>query len=312
MAPVNLTAMAFIALGSGYFYNLEIGHQGKVMRRSIRSGAVVILALVALSACGGQEPEATESAATNIARVTEVAQALAQSETDTPRPSPTVIPSTATPEPTFTLTATPLPPLIQVSENTNCRSGPDPNFAFLGVLSVGQEAEVVARADESDYWYIVNPDNQDEFCWLWGEYATVEGDASSLPVLTPEPTPTPYIGFDLWFHGFEPCGGSQTAIFAIRNAGAVRIWSGYVAAYAMNPEDDLYGPAKERHPFADRPLPACPPGHGNELYPGEVRYIHIPLSNVPHGRDAYAEITLCSADHAGGDCVTKIGYFYIP
>jgi hypothetical protein len=289
------------------------------MKFSPKLIAIIVLGMIALPACGSSEAETfvTQTASARAATVDAVNTELAiRTEQAEIQPSATLAPtSTQTPEPGPSATAspTPLPPRVRVSENTNCRSGPDSSFQFLGVLSVDEEAVVLAKSDLPDYWLITNPDTEGgENCWLWGAFATIEGDTSNLPIITPEPTPTPYVGFDIWFHGFEPCGGSQTAIFAIRNAGAVRIWSGWVAVYAMDPLDDLYGPAKERHPFADRPLPACPPGHGNELYPGEIRYIHTPLSNVPHDRDAYAEVTLCTADHGGGDCVTKIGYFYIP
>ena len=300
-------------------YVSKLNVQVEAMRNSDRWNVVYVVTVLALSACSRSDSDLAPTG-TTVETDPTAAVLRTQSYLDAEQaellPTETLEPIAAhTSEPTPTSTATPthLPPSVRVSENTNCRSGPDGSFAFLGVLSVGQEAEVLAKSEVLDYWLITNPDGEaGENCWLWGAFATIEGDTRSLPVITPEPTPTPYVGFDVWFHGFEPCSGSQTAIFAIRNAGAVRIWSGWVAVYAMDPLDDLYGPAKERHPFADSPLPACPPGHGNELYPGEVRYIHVPLSNVPHGRNAYAEITLCSADHGGGDCVTKIGYFYIP
>jgi hypothetical protein len=293
--------------------------QVEAMKNSSRWHVVFALTALALSACSRSGSVLAPTAMTSETDPT-AAVLKTQSHLETEQaeilPTETLEPTaTDRPEhtPTYAATPTPLPPKVRVSENTNCRSGPDSSFAFLGVLSVGQEAEVLAKSEVPDYWLITNPGGEGgEKCWLWGAFATIEGDTGDLPVINPEPTPTPNVGFDVWFHGFEPCSGSQTAIFAIRNAGAVRLWSGWVAAYAMDPLDDLYGPAKERHPFADSPLPACPPGHGNELYPGEVRYIHAPLSNVPHGRNAYTEITLCSADHGGGDCVTKIGYFYIP
>ena len=41
-----------------------------------------------------------------------------------------------------------------------------------------------------NYWIVNNPDRPGE-CWLWGQYASVSGDTSSLPVRTPPPTPTP-------------------------------------------------------------------------------------------------------------------------
>lgn len=289
------------------------------MKPSPKIIPVLALGLVALTACSSSEAAdfvmqtATAQSATVAAVNTKLALQTEQAETQaTATPLPTF---TETPAPSLTFTASPTsaPPRIRVSENTNCRSGPDSSFEFLGVLAVGEQAEVLAKSEVPDYWLITNPDNDAaENCWLWGAYATIEGETQALPVITPEPSPTPYVGFDIWFHGFAPCGGSQTAIFAIRNAGAVRLWSGWVGVYTIENSDNLYGPVKERHPFADRPDPACPPGHGNELYPGEVRYIHTPLSSIPHGSDAYAEVTLCSADHGGGDCVTKLGYFYVP
>jgi hypothetical protein len=288
------------------------------MRLSKPTAITFMLVMLSLAACDGSDVEVPVTATTEREATISAARMTLEvrgTEMAASQPTETSIPEfTATSEPSLTPThtQTAAPPAIQVSVNTNCRSGPDPSFEFLGVLAVGEQSEVVARSEIPNYWYIVNPDKPDEYCWLWGEYATIDADTSSLPVVTPEATPTPYVGFDIWFHGFEPCGGSLTAIFAIKNAGATRIWSGWVAVYAMDPLDDLYGPAKERHPFADSPLPACPPGHGNELYPGEIRYIHAPLSSFPGGRDGYAEVTLCSADHGGGDCVTKIGYFYIP
>lgn len=288
------------------------------MRWNLKTLMFLSMAALSLCACGQASVDvtATESAdSTGTASALQATLSGVETQIAASHPTQTIPPTaTQTPAPSVTPapTVTTSPAHISVSENTNCRSGPASTFEFLGVLSVGEQTEIVARSEIPDYWYVVNPDDPTSFCWLWGEYAVVDGEVDNLPVLTPQPTPTPYVGFDVWFHGFEPCGGSQTAIFAIRNAGATRLWSGYVGVYSLDPLDDLYGPVKERHPFADSPVPACPPGHGNELYPGEVRYIHAPLSNVPHGKNAYAEITLCNADHAGGDCVTKIGYFYIP
>lgn len=280
--------------------------------------SIAIFGLLGFSGCSSatedtsEAREMTETAVVVAALGTEIAEAIAQDILPELSPSPTTLLPTETMEPTIAPTAKAQSAVIRVSVNTNCRSGPDRSYDFLGVLSVGEVAEIRAKSSVDSYWYIVNPDDPEGFCWLWDEYATIEGDANGLPLITPEPTPTPYVGFDVWFHGFEPCAGSQTAIFAIQNGGAVRLWSGWVGVFSTDPLDSLYGPTKERHPFADRPLPACPPGHGNELYPGEVRYIHTPLNALPNDSNAYAEITLCSADHGGGDCVTKIGYFYIP
>ncbi|MDF1501151.1 MAG: SH3 domain-containing protein [Anaerolineales bacterium] len=285
------------------------------MRQSIRVAAAVVLISLALTACGQSDPvppaTVSDSAGAEQTDSVEMAGEVAEESvepTETRSPTSTASPL---PSPTITSTSTPVPPRISVSVNTNCRSGPGTNFAFLGVLGVGEQAEIAGRSEVPGYWYIVNPDDDQGYCWLWGEFAETDGDTASLPVYTPEPTPTPQVGFDVWFHGIANCSYGDVAIFAIRNAGAQRLWSGYVTVYEVGTGERLYGPARERHPFAESD-PACPPGHGNELYPGEVLYIHTPLDPSPPGSSGYAEITLCSADHQGGDCVTKIGYFYIP
>lgn len=80
-------------------------------------------------------------------------------------------------------------PVVSVSMNTNCRTGPNVVFDLLGILSVGKEAEVVARSADGSYWVIRNPSGSGT-CWLWGYYATVDGPLANLPVWDPPPTPT--------------------------------------------------------------------------------------------------------------------------
>jgi len=55
---------------------------------------------------------------------------------------------------------------------------------------VGEQAEVVGRSTDGEYWIIKNPDRAGE-CWLWGYYASVVGSTAGLPIYTPPPTPTP-------------------------------------------------------------------------------------------------------------------------
>lgn len=103
--------------------------------------------------------------------------------TDTPD-SPIVV--TDTPEHTPTSGVA----MVSVSRNINCRSGPGTEYAILGVLMMGVQAEVVGIFPEWDYWIIKNPDKPG-VCWLWGQYATVVGETAGLPLYTPPPTPTP-------------------------------------------------------------------------------------------------------------------------
>jgi len=262
-----------------------------------------VMVIPFLAACAGDSPapSATPTAqeAAPTATATELPPTTAASPTAT---------STATPQPTATPT---LAPRISVSENTNCRQGPATNYLFEGVLEVGETAAVIGRNESSDYWYIDNPQKPGEGCWLWGEYAQVEGDAGILPVFTPQPSPTPAVGFEVSVKSFESCGSTFYVVFGVKNTGGERIWSGYVRVEDLDTHEILYN-AAERHPFADLVQPVCPPGHGNELWPGETRYVHAPLSPVIHGSNALGTITLCTADWEGGTCVTQYSYFQLP
>jgi hypothetical protein len=108
-------------------------------------------------------------------------------------PQPTATEVVATPviaTPTESFTPTPSVPMVMVSVDTNCRSGPGQQYDIIGALMVGEQAEVVGAAMGGGYWIIPNPDRAGE-CWLWANYATVVGQTEGLPKYTPPPTPTP-------------------------------------------------------------------------------------------------------------------------
>ena len=79
---------------------------------------------------------------------------------------------------------------LQVSMNTNCRTGPGKAYEILTILRIGKKAEVLGRNADKTYWVIQNPSGSSS-CWVWGKYASVSGEISSVPVLNPPPTPTP-------------------------------------------------------------------------------------------------------------------------
>lgn len=109
--------------------------------------------------------------------------------------APTVtqtIQPTITLTPTFTLTPTESKPMVSVSVDTNCRTGPGKIYDWIGALLVGEVAEVVGKTADGQYWVIKNPDKAGE-CWLWSNYASVTGPTANLVEYTPPPTPTPVI-----------------------------------------------------------------------------------------------------------------------
>ncbi len=97
--------------------------------------------------------------------------------------------------PTLTLTPTQEKPMVSVSVDTNCRTGPGKVYDWIGGLLVGEQAEVVGQSMDGQYWVIKNPDKAGE-CWLWGQYASVTGPTTSLAKYTPPPTPTPVFSWE--------------------------------------------------------------------------------------------------------------------
>jgi hypothetical protein len=273
-----------------------------------RASIILIPFLLLLAACGSadvvsDQPEPTSPAApSQIMPPTEPPPTA----TETPLPSATI-----TITPTLTLTPTPPAPIIQVSENTHCRTGPGLTYDSIGVLEVGEKAEVLEQSTIEDYWYISNPDDPDEACWLSGLYAEVIGDVSQLAAYTPMPSPTPVVGFELYLRTFESCGSTFFVVFSVRNAGAEILKSGNIGIVNDETGGKLYGPEFQRFPFAEQITPVCPPGHGNILLPGDTQYIHVPIDPVPHGARARGTIKLCTADYQGGECVIKTIWFFI-
>jgi len=58
----------------------------------------------------------------------------------------------------------------------------------------GMSAEVIGKYTPANYWVVDYPSGGGNNGWLWGQYATVFGDTTGLPEMTPPPmplTPTP-------------------------------------------------------------------------------------------------------------------------
>ncbi len=218
--------------------------------------------------------------------------------TETPTPGPT---DTPTPTPTNTFTPTPDVPMVQVSVSTNCRQGPGKVYDKLGALLVGEEAEVVAKDPEGSYWYIRNPDKSGGFCWLWGNYATTVGDTASLPVYTPEPTPTPSLGFTASFHNVEVCGNWYIE-FSIANTGGITLQSVSTTVTDNNTAQTVHY-SNDNFIGGD----GCSvSSNQQDLVAGEAgNTLSGWLNNNPAGHNLSATITACTENGLGGTCVTQ-------
>jgi len=103
----------------------------------------------------------------------------------TPRP-------TDTPWPTFTPipTVAPVTPGVLTGEITatvNVRLGPGTNYPILGKLNKGTKVNVRGRDGEGLWLFLVPPPSG----WVYGDFVSLAGDASGLPVIEAPPTPVP-------------------------------------------------------------------------------------------------------------------------
>jgi hypothetical protein len=170
-------------------------------KKSLILFAVLILSTLA---CGLENIQVVESP---DLEATITAQALileqgGQPPVENPVQEQVVVVVTATPEAGAASTeqvqpAQVLPPAtgavtVTVTTATNCRSGPGQNFKIIYGMPIGQVAKVVAKNSYSGYWVIEIPGQAGQTCWLWGQYAVINGDTSTLKeVVTPtSPAPT--------------------------------------------------------------------------------------------------------------------------
>lgn len=222
------------------------------------------------------------------------------SETATVTPSQTATPSA-------TVTITPLPSItsglvmISVTRSTNCRAGPGKVYDYLGALLVGETTEVVGRDATRNYWYVRNPDRKNGFCWLWGEYATVTGDISRLPVLTPPPTPTPVPDFEVEYSGPDYCTGWYFK-FLLENTGGVAFRS-----YSILIRDTVSDTRVRKQGNVFETSKGCDvTSQMSTLAPGKrVRISSGQFIYNPMRRRLEVTVRLCTADNLRGACVTK-------
>ncbi len=142
--------------------------------------------------------EAKEEIAPTITSTATLATTPTLSGSETPTADATIETPTDSLTPSATLTATTPSATtvsVSVSVDTNCRTGPDKDYDRIGIFKVGETAKVVGKKTSYNYWIIENPSADGE-CWLWGKYATVDGDINTLkeyalpPFSTPTTTPS--------------------------------------------------------------------------------------------------------------------------
>ncbi len=88
--------------------------------------------------------------------------------------------------PTATIVPTPvIPEVTPISANVNCRSGPDVGYSAVSYINLGEVAQIAGRNDDSSWWYVRDPHNSGQFCWVAASVVTTSGNLAGLPVIPP-------------------------------------------------------------------------------------------------------------------------------
>ena len=227
--------------------------------------------------------------------------------------TPTATQPTSTPSmtPTITLTPTPEGVFLTVSKNTNCRVGHMAIFPAVTTIFVGEQVEVIGRNPENDTYYIHNPNAPNSYCWVWGQYATLTGNQSNLPVFTAQPTPTatntptPVPSFTVSYVSLESCAPQYALKFFIRNTGSTTWQSIKISLYDSSTSTTFVHTSDTFKEYS-----GCTIGlvqgdltHGEESYVLNVNTGQFDYN--PAGHSFAITFTLCSADGLTGTCASQ-------
>lgn len=206
----------------------------------------------------------------------------------------------------------PAGPTISSSVNTNCREGPSPDYKVLGYLLSNQTSEVHGRDSSKNWWYIINPEKPNNFCWVWKETTTVTGDTSNLPIITPPPPPAPpEVSFTASFSGVNMCSGNPLLVFGVSNSSEVELESAKMKIEDITESETVFGPAKDNTPFMTAGS-GCNPNE-DTLAPGGAGFVggKVTRLSLP-GATIQAVITLCSENDLNGVCAQQTLEFVMP
>lgn len=279
---------------------------------------VLLSLMLTLTACRGGatavaplEPEELQTlvAGTLTAAAVELGQTMTAAVTATFTPTVTY---TATLPPTEVPTSAPV--TVTVNGNVHCRKGASTTFPSITIIPAGSVVEVVARNPANDFFYVRAAESPTGACWIWGQYATLNGDGSALPVFTPVPTPLPTATntppptavFTAQFTGLTACpsapdtGGKLAANFLITNTGALTLQSIRIRGTNLIEHSSnafTWWSGGEKHAVKSEivkgdsmTVSTCSPGG---------------FTSDPKGIVISAEVTICTNDDLKGACSSQ-------
>jgi hypothetical protein len=150
---------------------------------------IPIFLCILMAACNYPAPSGDNTLINEAGTAVALTMAANPTETIEDPISPTSTP-TMTGTPGATITPTYSVPMLNVNENTNCRSGPGQSFDILVTILAGKSVEIVGKDEAENYW-VVQLDGMDNPCWIWGEFSNATGSYWTVPVMTPPATQAP-------------------------------------------------------------------------------------------------------------------------
>ena len=266
---------------------------------------LMIAGILALSACSTSSSTATAEIVTETAQTASPTADLVATQTRQAELLPTETPTvtateTSVPEPSAT--KTPEPIVAEVVRETNCRTGPAGNYDLVATYQPGQMLEVVAKDLGAGYWFVKNPEVQEEQCYLLAQNITINGDISVLPEFTPLPSPTAAPYFNVSFWKFDRCEGEDFALFDVENVGSVPFRSYYIRV-----NDQKVGKSVEQVLNAfDLRVRCILARNIAPLNPGEDGYVYSPqFTWNATSNKLSAVIMICTEKDLKGICVTR-------
>ncbi|MCK5054230.1 MAG: tail fiber domain-containing protein [Anaerolineales bacterium] len=243
--------------------------------------------------------------------------ATATDQVQPEEPPVTELPPSQTPTPSATPTVTPTPtssiPMVRVSQNTNCRSGPGTVYDLIYVFMIGDEAEIIARSSAPNYVIIEVPDGSGEECWLWMQYGEQTGSTDGLPERTPPPTPTPAatatpeINFTIGVENINLCAGDEYVFIRITNTGPIKLESGKITALNVDTSQTV---SQQTNMFGS--TPNCISVAITAIDPGASGYSSAGFTPFIAGHTINITYKACAGDGLAEPCLTKSISYAVP
>ena len=134
-----------------------------------------------------------------------------------PSQLPTFAISTLTPVPTETPfptpTSTPDAPVAWPKDlGVNCRYGPGEEWEAVSSLLSETMTEIKGRTINTKWWYVSDPINPGEFCWVAYDVVDTAGNLNIVPIVEPPTVSVTSVTVDALVI-FTACGGSNQVTF---------------------------------------------------------------------------------------------------